>query len=742
MCALATNLVNVHAISPVLSTHKLGAFTITLSLDGSISAAGSVDHRVFWATNPSPWLKSGAGKWSFDDTEGMAAVTLPNDWDKCKTSKQTISDAVGAPGRVSFSGSLVGSGTPFGCKLPNDVNYTIDFTIAPESRNQMRIEVTTSNELLDTSATTQDFVLTEVSMTSEQDERIYGLGVQYSAFNLKGRVVPVITSEQGVGRGLEPLSKIIGKSAGNWHTTYSAIPHYITSTSKDLTLENSDYSIFNFLDNSTAVQVFSSSAILRVVYAGTPLELVSEYTLYSGRQKRLPEWIMEGPVIGYEGGTKAVVDLNEKLVAAGIKPSAYWLQDWTGLRQDVFGTRLWWNWELDEDHYPNFEELATNLSKQGTSLMTYINPFLANTVTKDKPNFQRDLFKEAEAAGYLVEKPGGGPYILASGSPSFTFGMVDFSNPKAKSWYTDIISTNMLGTHQRGWMADFAEYLPFDGKIYNGSAAVSHNLYPQQWAESNFEAVSTAKSPAHTDAVYFMRSSHTKSPSFSTLFWLGDQLVTWDDYDGLATTVIGHLSSGVSGLTLQHSDIGGYTMVKEGPISYLRNKELLVRWTEMSAISDAILRTHPGNLPNESWQVYSDDATMKCFSRLVGLHNILLPYRSALMNEATFQGHPIVRPLWFHFPEDSYALDVTNQFMLGQDILAAPVLNPGKTSTTVYLPIGGWINLWSGQPAGRVEVASNITVPAPMGFPPMFARINSDVSKTLPPQLRNLPDDC
>eukprot|EP00039_Didymoeca_costata_P016392 m.293249 g.293249 ORF g.293249 m.293249 type:complete len:101 (+) comp16388_c0_seq47:1807-2109(+) len=90
-----------------------------------------------------------------------------------------------------------------------------------------------------------------------------------------------------------------------------------------------------------------------------------------------------------------------------------------------------------------------------------------------------------------------------------------------------------------------------------------------------------------------MRSSHTKSVAFSTLFWLGDQLVTWDEFDGLRTVVNGHISGGLSGIAFQHSDIGGYTMIEEAGFKYLRSQELLLRWAEMSAISDTIFRTHP-----------------------------------------------------------------------------------------------------------------------------------------------------
>lgn len=102
-------------------------------------------------------------------------------------------------------------------------------------------------------------------------------------------------------------------------------------------------------------------------------------------------------------------------------------------------------------------------------------------MSKDKKSFKRDLYKEAASLGYLVQKQNGDPYILASGSSSFTFGMVDFTNPAAAAWYSKVITDNMLGRSQMGWMADFGEYLPFDAKLHNGNPLEQHNLYPEHW---------------------------------------------------------------------------------------------------------------------------------------------------------------------------------------------------------------------------------------------------------------------
>jgi alpha-glucosidase len=119
-----------------------------------------------------------------------------------------------------------------------------------------------------------------------------------------------------------------------------------------------------------------------------------------------------------------------------------------------------------------------------------------------------------------------------------------------------VLRTNMMGRCQSGWMADFSEYLPLDAVLHDGDAATVHNAFPALWAQVNRNATSPTDH-AGDETVYFMRASATKSPVSGSLFWLGDQLVTWDGFDGLRTVVNGLTTAGLSGLSLMHSDLGG-----------------------------------------------------------------------------------------------------------------------------------------------------------------------------------------
>lgn len=95
-----------------------------------------------------------------------------------------------------------------------------------------------------------------------------------------------------------------------------------------------------------------------------------------------------------------------------------------------------------------------------------------------------------------------------------------------------------------------------------------------------------------------MRSGNTMSPKDTDLFWMGDQLPTLDKYDGMQSALIGSLNGGLTGFSLCHSDIGGYTTVDNYGYKITRSREVLYRWIEMSTFSDAIMRTHPSNRPD------------------------------------------------------------------------------------------------------------------------------------------------
>eukprot|EP00471_Norrisiella_sphaerica_P010782 CAMPEP_0184504952 /NCGR_PEP_ID=MMETSP0113_2-20130426/52730_1 /TAXON_ID=91329 /ORGANISM="Norrisiella sphaerica, Strain BC52" /LENGTH=635 /DNA_ID=CAMNT_0026894615 /DNA_START=1006 /DNA_END=2913 /DNA_ORIENTATION=+ len=566
---------------------------------------------------------------------------------------------------------------------------------------------------------------------------------------MKGKRFPIVTQEQGIGRGLQPLTflaDLVEKAAaGLWHTSYSSIPQYLTSKNRSLYFRHYLYSVFDFRDssfvevsvarnlNSLGINTGQCLEILGGILLGfSGKELVSRYTEYAGRMIPLPHWALcGGAVLGLEGGTEEVMRAYAEMKDAGTPMAALWIQDWSGYVKDDFGTRVLWNWKLNEDHYPGWDQMLSEIQKTGTRVLTYVNPYLTNKVSDQNSS----LFHQAAEQGYLVRNSSGDPYVQRCGARTFTFGTIDLANPKAAEWYlSEILEKNMiLGSNTSGWMADFGEYLPFDsiiGDTESNDRPVDpqyfHNRFPEEWTKLNSRVME--QQSGSKDMVFFTRAISTRSPKYARLFWAGDQMVTWDKEDGLHSALLAILSGGLSGVAMSHSDIGGYTMIERCIFGFIclyitRKCELLMRWTELSTFTDAMFRTHLGSGPGRyEAQVYSSNSSKAHFSSFARVHQSLCEYRSHLVDEAHTTGLPIARHPMLEFPSDPNLTFLESQVMLGPDIMVIPVLAPGKKSVSAYLPLLEKGESWIRWPSLAQSKTGWIQIEAPIGEPAVFFR--------------------
>lgn len=689
--------------------HSVGAFTVTLSDAAQPRLLVKQDDKVLWESIPGKAFVAAAQSVdTFHEARGMTSVKSKV-LARCRD--QNVDAVVATDKDVSFSGKLQ-------CA---DGSVAYRLTFQADSPKHLNFEV----KLLDNDHLSEKYNRTYIMMASHKDEGYYGFGEQFTYFDQKGRQLPILVSEQGVGRGLQPITfaaDITNDGAGgSWHKSYAGVPHFITTDNKSLMLENHSYSVFDLRrDNESVVEVFDNAIFGRLIAGNTPLELIENYTAITGRMRPLPDWVTRGAIIGMQGGTEKVRKSLAQLNALEAPLGAFWLQDWVGQRITTFGKQLWWNWTLDNQRYPGWDELVKDLKAQNLEVMTYINPFLVDVEDRKAElgaNY-RNLYREALDKGYLVMTTDGKPYMIKN--TSFSAGLLDLTNPEAWNWMKDVIKKEIIGAGSMGWMADFGEGFPMDGVTKGKVKPVDHhNAYAELWAKLNREAIEEAGVGQY--ATFFSRSGYTRSPQYSTLFWLGDQLVTWDHHDGLKTAVTGLLSSGISGYAFNHSDIGGYTTITHPIKNYHRSKELQMRWAELSAFN-VVFRTHEGNRPDDNWQFNSDEETLQHFVRMAKVYTCWEPYRRELIAEAAQKGLPVVRHPYLHYPQDKNVRSVVNQqFMVGADFMVAPVVEPGVTKVQAYLPAGEWVDLWTGNavPSGSVQWA------APLGKPPVFYRKDS-----------------
>jgi alpha-glucosidase len=270
---------------------------------------------------------------------------------------------------------------------------------------------------------------------------------------------------------------------------------------------------------------------------------------------------------------------------------------------------------------------------------------------------------------------------------SFVFGaplfLIDASTAEGQSHYANYVAAAMSAGVD-GWMADYGEALPYDAVMNDGTpGALAHNDYPRSWAQTNFSAMLAARPSG--DFVTFNRSGSAGISALTSVHWLGDQTVSFDRNDGLGSVLPLYLSAALSGISLTHSDVGGYT--SDGG-SLIRSDELWTRWLELEAFTP-VLRTHHTSFPSKNVQWDSSPENIARFDRYARWHQRLLPYFAALAAEAHASGTPAVRPIWWKSENpDHFAID--QEVLVGDDLLLAPIVEAGARARSVVFPDGAW----------------------------------------------------
>ncbi len=575
---------------------------------------------------------------------------------------------------------------------------------------------------------TTDTSIHRIRITFEVDstERFYGGGEQFSHFVLNGKKLPIITEENGIGRGDMPISKFtktLGISGTNV-STYYPLPYIISSAYYAMGLSGASTHFLSTIDlaekGTVVFEIEEPFVALQITKGASFNELFRRsYFSTANRTFEYPEWSY-GTILGLQGGRKKVEAILDSCLRIGNPVKAVWIQDWCGRRKTRLGFQLKWEWTPDTLLYPDFKNWTHSLNLRGIKVLGYVNPFLA---------LKTPMYREADSLGLLIKNKKGKTHIVPTGG--FDAAMVNLIDIHAQNWLSKIIEKNLIGNGLSGWMADFGEWCPLFVKdsIYNSFASINlpwenqyhihykaHNAYVARWADVNVNAVAN-----HPDdgLMFFMRAGSALTNLQCPMYWMGDQLVGWGEHDGIKSTVTALNSAAMSGIQHLHSDIGGYTTVKNIFVNETRSQELFFRWAELN-VFQPFYRTHEGVKPEVNHQFYSDDSTLRFFAKMGRLHYALKDYRKQY--ESRENAFPILRPLLLDYPTDTSCFDLKYQFMYGNELMVAPVLDEGATTQKVYLPQGEWIHFFTKK---KYSGNQKIEVDAPLGKPPIFIKSDS-----------------
>lgn len=350
---------------------------------------------------------------------------------------------------------------------------------------------------------------------------------------------------------------------------------------------------------------------------------------------------------------------------------------------------------FDHNRFPNPKGLTEKLAAQNVKPVTIIDP----GVKIDSGYF---VYDEGIEQGHFAKNPDGTVYEGEVWPGPAVFP--DFTQEKTRRWWGDKLKT-MTDVGIRGiWNdmnepANFTGQLPDDVRFSTGSHDEIHNVYGHLMAEATYDGLRKAD---NRRPFVLTRACCAGSQRFCS-GWTGDNHSLWAHMQLSLTQM---MNLGLSGMYMVGSDVGGFGSDT--------TPELLIRWFQLGAISP-FFRDHYAKGTRNQEPYAFDRATMDACREALDLRYHLLPYLYDLAHEDM----PILRPLVLEFPEDPMCRELTDQCMLGDRLLAAPVMTPGVTARAVYLPKGVWFDYYTGK---RYSGGRYVLAEAPLDRMPLFAR--------------------
>jgi alpha-D-xyloside xylohydrolase len=501
-------------------------------------------------------------------------------------------------------------------------------------------------------------------------ELVYGLGERFGPLVKNGQVVDIWNADGGTSS----------------EQAYKNVPFYLTNRGYGVLVNHPGHVSYEIGSESVERVQFSvagESLEYFVIYGPTPKQILERYTALTGRPASVPAW-----TYGLWLSTSFTAKYDEQTVSSFIDAMAE-----RDLPLSVFHFDCFWmhefNWcdfTWDPRTFPDPDGMLARLHEKDVHVCVWINPYIGQ---------RSPLFATAKAAGYLLKRPNGD--IWQSDLWQAGMGLVDFTNPEATRWYQSELR-RLLDQGVDAFKTDFGERVPVDVDYFDGSSPERmHNYYTQLYNQAVFDVLKEARGEG--EAVLFARSA-TVGGQRLPVHWGGDSTST---YESMAETLRGGLSLAFSGFAFWSHDIGGFEGTPDPAV--------FKRWTAFGLLSSHS-RFHGSSSYRVPW-IFDDEAVdvTRTFTKL---KLRLMPYLYAAGLEATRTGTPVLRPMQLEFDEDPATGYLDRQYMLGADLLVAPVFSTDG-SVEFYLPAGSWTSFLTGEtvtgPGWRKETHGFDSIP-------------------------------
>ena len=540
-----------------------------------------------------------------------------------------------------------------------------------------------------------------------QEDAIFGLGEKSGRHNRKGRDFTMWNTD--VLSPAETLEFTAGKAADDprgdprsaeFDPYYVTIPFfyhqsYPAGSMAASFVDNGYRGLYEFSFDQEYRMVFRGGQYTEYVFAGPDMPAILEcYTWLTGRTAPPPIWSLGYHQCRWFSYTQETVEaIAQQHRDNDIPCDAVWLDI-----EYMDGYRVF-TW--DTDRFPDPPGMLKRLHEQGFRVITIIDPGV-----KFDPGYP--VFDQAVDRDVLCRTEGGDLYIGQVWPGNTTFP--DFVTEQARTWWGELNAAHVLSGLAGIWN-DMNE--PATGNIDAvpmrfGRGEYSHERYHNQYAL----LMAMATTAGLLDAMPERRTFVLSRAGFAGIQryaanWMGDNQSRWDH---LWLSIAMGSGFGISGQSFVGADIGGF----QGN----SNAELFLRWMQYGTLTP-FCRNHSeiGNVDQYAWAF--GDVIQDHVRTAIKLRYRLLPYLYACFLKASDSGEPVQRPLVFDYQYDATVRDIDDQYLLGTDLLVAPVVGPGSTARQVYLPTGDWYDWHTGE---LVRGRQFLVVATPLDRIPIFAR--------------------
>ena len=484
-------------------------------------------------------------------------------------------------------------------------------------------------------------------------EKIYGLGERFTNFVKNGQSVEIWNEDGGTGT----------------EQAYKNVPFYLSNNNYGLFVDEPGKVEFEVGSEKVSRVQFSvpgEQMTYSVIGGADMKQILANYTALTGRAPLVPDWsygLWLSTSFTTDYDEKTVLDFVDGMAERDIPLSVFhfdcrWMKELE-----------WCNFEWDETKFPDPEGLLAKLHDRGLKVCVWINPYIGQ---------KSPLFEEGAKLGYFIRNTDGSEWQW----DKWQAGMasVDFTNPDATAWYQGYLK-KLVAMGVDCFKTDFGERIPTEGvRYFDGSdPQMMHNYYTLLYNKAVYDVLAETK--GEDEAILFARSATVGGQCYP-VHWGGD---CSSNYPSMAESLRAGLSFGMSGFGYWSHDIAGF--------EDQATPDLYKRWTQFGLLSSHS-RYHGSTAYKVPW-LYGDEAVDVC-REFVALKLRLVPYLKRLAVQTHETGVPMMRAMVLEFQDDPTCEDIDTQYMLGSDILVAPIFND-EGLARFYVPDAGdgrpWRNL-------------------------------------------------